>query len=114
MPRPLTFAAIGSRFLQLAVALSVSIGAMQWAPSVGELTAEERAADDVRPLAPAAVDFVRDVQPLLAKHCGRCHNATLRKGELDLSSASLTEARVARRSTMRDRSGAPSRSSIMM
>lgn len=88
MPRPLTIAVIGPRFLQLAVALCVSIGAMQWAPSVGELTAEERAADDVRPLAPAAVDFVRDVQPLLAKHCGRCHNATLRKGELDLSSAS--------------------------
>ena len=31
-----------------------------------------------------AVDFVRDVRPILAQHCHRCHGATKSKGELRL------------------------------
>ncbi len=30
--------------------------------------------------------FERDVQPILAKKCGKCHSAKVRKGMLDLSS----------------------------
>lgn len=35
--------------------------------------------------AAAAIDFDRDVAPLLARHCLACHNSTERKGGLDLS-----------------------------
>ncbi len=33
------------------------------------------------------VDFDRDIAPILVKHCLECHNASDRKGKLDLSSA---------------------------
>jgi len=46
------------------------------------------------PLTEAAankIDFVRDIQPILAKRCYECHGATRQKGELrwDLKSAAL-------------------------
>jgi hypothetical protein len=36
--------------------------------------------------ATARVDYTRDIEPLLAKRCGECHNATKRKGGLALDS----------------------------
>jgi hypothetical protein len=38
---------------------------------------------------PAAVDYVRDVKPLLAEHCYKCHGAQQQKSELRLDTAAL-------------------------
>ncbi|HEY1188954.1 MAG TPA: DUF1549 domain-containing protein, partial [Gemmata sp.] len=39
---------------------------------------------DARPVAPPPVDFERDVQPILAKHCVSCHGPDKQKGGLRL------------------------------
>ena len=52
--------------------LQAAAGAAAPAPTVAQTTAR--------------VDYARDIQPLLAKRCGECHNATKRKGGLALDS----------------------------
>jgi mono/diheme cytochrome c family protein len=37
----------------------------------------------------APVDYVRDVKPILAEHCYRCHGASQQKGELRMDTAAL-------------------------
>jgi hypothetical protein len=44
---------------------------------------------DARPAAGGPVDFVRDVQPLLAEHCVACHGGKKQKGQLRLDSKPL-------------------------
>src|SRR5678815_5621890 len=38
---------------------------------------------------PAAVDYVREVKPLLAEHCYKCHGAQQQKSELRLDTTAL-------------------------
>lgn len=52
------------------------------------------AAPDMPPSAPASapmVDFARDIQPLLAQHCLRCHGPTKQDGDLRLDSRVAAE-----------------------
>lgn len=41
----------------------------------------------VRPAIPADVDYIREVKPVLADHCYRCHGASQQKGGLRLDTA---------------------------
>lgn len=43
-------------------------------------------------LAPAQVDYVRDVKPIFAKHCYRCHGASQQKGGLRADTVAFLEA----------------------
>src|SRR6185503_1765095 len=40
-------------------------------------------------LSAASVDYVRDVKPVFAEHCYRCHGASQQKGELRMDTATL-------------------------
>lgn len=46
---------------------------------------------DVLMVRAAPPDFERTVQPLLEKHCHTCHNAKVRKGDVDLTTMSTAE-----------------------
>src|SRR3954451_19566820 len=46
-------------------------------------------AGDARPGKPVAVDYLRDVKPLLSKHCYACHGALKQKAGLRLDTASI-------------------------
>jgi len=52
-----------------------------------DLLALRRPARKVEPIAdvPAVIDFPRDVQPILDRHCVKCHNADRRDGRVDLT-----------------------------
>ncbi|MFO7907552.1 MAG: hypothetical protein ACQESR_11965 [Planctomycetota bacterium] len=55
-------------------------------PGRAALTALRRQPSPIEPIAgmPEIVDFRRHVQPILEKHCVRCHNARQREGDLSL------------------------------
>ena len=55
--------------------------------AVGKLKAMARAANKIEPHAgvPQIPDFPRDVQPILDKHCIKCHNSKDRKGNVILT-----------------------------
>src|SRR5438270_400811 len=44
---------------------------------------------DVSPSKPAAVDYLRDVKPLLSKHCYACHGALKQKAGLRVDTAPM-------------------------
>src|SRR4051794_32406944 len=46
-------------------------------------------AGDSSPSKPTAVDYLRDVKPLLSKHCYACHGALKQKAGLRLDTASM-------------------------
>jgi mono/diheme cytochrome c family protein len=48
------------------------------------LTAAENPPAELPPATPRAVDFVRDIQPILAEHCVRCHGAEKQRGGVRL------------------------------
>ncbi len=58
-------------------------------PITGKLLALKRAPDSLKPVSGVpqgdVVDFVRDIQPILSKHCVKCHNSTDFKAKVDLS-----------------------------
>ncbi len=54
--------------------------ALSW----GAALAAQQAAPPATPPATPPVDYARDIQPLLARHCGECHDGTKRKGGLAL------------------------------
>ncbi len=58
-------------------------------PGHGTLLAVGRGPSQIRPIddMPSIVDFRRHVQPILDKHCVRCHNAKQRDGELCLEAS---------------------------
>jgi hypothetical protein len=77
------------RLLAVCVALSWGAAlAAQHAAGVTPATAPAAGppADAARHAAqvPGTVDYTRDIQPLLARRCGECHNGTKRKGGLAL------------------------------
>src|SRR5688572_7554408 len=39
----------------------------------------------------AAVDYLREVKPLLAEHCYKCHGASQQKGDLRLDTAAFAQ-----------------------
>jgi hypothetical protein len=53
----------------------------------GEALALKRAPSRIEPIAdvPAVFDFPRDIQPILDKHCTRCHDSTRRSGNVVLT-----------------------------
>ena len=53
----------------------------------GDLLAMRRRPSRVKPIkdVPGVLDFPRDIQPILDKHCAECHNADRRDGKVDLS-----------------------------
>lgn len=57
------------------------------APRSGTLQATRRAPSRLTPVpgVPEIIDYGRDVQPILDRHCVKCHNAEKFAGELDLS-----------------------------
>ena len=57
--------------------------------SLGFLLVSARA-DDLPPPAPGAVDFARDVQPILEKSCIRCHGPKKKEGGLALDGRDAT------------------------
>ena len=61
----------------------------QWAPANKSLTALRGPARELAPQpgekAPRPIHYVTDVQPILDKHCVRCHNPKKPEGKLDLS-----------------------------
>ena len=67
-------------FLSLVIA-PVLVGVAPWI-----VTAEDAASGSAN-AAPAAVDFARDVAPILAGRCLRCHQEAIKKGELSLATA---------------------------
>jgi len=52
-----------------------------------ELAAFQRPPSQVEPIAdvPSVLDFPRDIQPILDKHCAGCHNPDRREGRVDLT-----------------------------
>ena len=67
-------------FLSLVIA-PVLVGFAPWIVTADD--APSGSAD----AAPAAVDFARDVAPILAGRCLRCHQEAIKKGELSLATA---------------------------
>ena len=64
-----------------------------WACLIAMTLVLRAQADDAPPAIPIAdvkrdapVDFAKDVQPLLQKHCVACHNTTTHEGGLSLES----------------------------
>jgi len=53
----------------------------------GMLAAMQEGPAQITPLknVPPVIDFIRDVQPILDKHCVECHNPDKRDGKVDLS-----------------------------
>ena len=53
---------------------------------VSTLLAAQRSPSKIRPFdnVPDVLDFTRDVQPILDKHCVECHNPDRREGKIDL------------------------------
>ena len=51
------------------------------------LTAMTRPPSRIEPLSdvPDVIDYPRDIQPILDRHCVKCHNADRRDGQTDLS-----------------------------
>ncbi len=41
----------------------------------------------LNPSLPAAIDYAREVKPLLTEHCSKCHGASQQKGDLRLDTA---------------------------
>jgi hypothetical protein len=58
-------------------------------PATATLAALRRPPSDIEPVAdvPDVLDFPRDVQPILDRHCVRCHGGLAPDGKIDLSSA---------------------------
>lgn len=56
-------------------------------PTTGVPLAARRAPDRIKPIAgvPQLLDFPRDIQPILDRHCGACHQPDQRAGGVDLS-----------------------------
>jgi len=56
-------------------------------PTVRPVTAQRRAPSRIEPIAgvPGIVDFPRDVQPVLDRHCVECHRPGQRDGGIDLT-----------------------------
>lgn len=56
-------------------------------PITKTLAALRRPADKIKPFkgVNGVIDFVRDIQPILTKHCATCHNPQKYAGSLDLS-----------------------------
>jgi hypothetical protein len=57
--------------------------------ATGTLAALRRPPSDIEPVAdvPDVLDFPRDIQPILERHCVRCHGGPAPDGKIDLSSA---------------------------
>ena len=65
--------------------------ALVWGIAPGLLLAAGTPAGQLPPATSAQIDFVKDIQPLLARSCYECHGALRQKGELrwDLKTAAL-------------------------
>jgi hypothetical protein len=57
-------------------------------PSRASLMAMKRPPSPVQPIrdVPSVLDFPRDIQPILDRHCVQCHNSDRREAKVDLSS----------------------------
>ncbi len=62
-----------------------------------DLMALRRPASPVEPIAdvPAVLDFPRDIQPILDRHCVACHNPDKREGKVDLCGDHTTRYSIA-------------------
>ena len=56
-------------------------------PARGSLLAMKRPASPVQPIrdVPSVLDFPRDIQPILDRHCVQCHNSDRREAKVDLT-----------------------------
>lgn len=57
-------------------------GLVWFGSSLGGLRAETK--NEPTPTAPTAIDFNRDIRPILSNHCFKCHGPDLKKAGLDL------------------------------